>query len=150
MAESKKELRKKWLEMANQQAQNKIQRELELQQAKMLRDIEKQQLEIRKMLIVEDYIEKEKYLLALKYIHRHYPEFTFKKPKIYNWLKKAAHNNDLNNENLENVTKVNISDFKPSKGNNYENVNVYEVFKGGARKTYRKKKSQRKSHKRKH
>ena len=151
MSDSKKELRTKWIEMANQQAKNKILRNQEEQQLKMIRNIDKQQQEIKKMLTIQSYIDRELYLTALKYIHTHYPEFTLKKPKIYNWLKKAAHNNNLNNNNLQNVKQINISNFKASEGNAYENVNVYELFntnkKGGIRKTYRKKKSSRKTHK---
>lgn len=151
MSDSKKQLRSKWIEMANQLNTNKLSRNQEKQQLKILRNIEKQQQEIKKTLTIQSYIDKELYLTALKYINTHYPEFILKKPKIYNWLQKAAHNNNLNNNNLQNVKQINISGFKASEGNSFENVNVYELFntnkRGGIRKTYRKKNSQRKTRK---
>lgn len=134
---TKKNIRKKWIEMANKNI-------LEKQQMEMFKSIEKQQMEIKKMLIVEEYIENEKYLSALKYIHKHYPEFVFKKPKIYKWLKIQANTNNINNKNIENLREINISKFKIKEGNNNENVNVYELFgnnKGGGhrRKTLKRK-----------
>jgi hypothetical protein len=142
---TKKNLRKKWIEMANEKIRNNI----EKQQLEMFKSIEKQQLEIKKLLTVEEYIDNEKYLTALKYINRHYPEFILKKPKIYKWLKKAINTNanELTTENVENIKEVNLRKFTIPEGNDYEYVNVNELFgnnnnkEGGRRRKTLKRKS---------
>jgi RecJ-like exonuclease len=134
----RKQQREKWIQLINQAEQQKsIER-----QAKML-------LQLEQTKHVQDLMNAEKYFTALKYIKQEFPEFKKLHSKTYKWLKKAEKEN-LNNNNIENLAVVNISNFTAPTGNKLENVNVYTTFsskRGGLKKTYRKSHYKRKTHK---
>lgn len=134
---TRKQQRERWIQMANQAEKQKSNKRL----ARML-------FQFEAIKIIKNLMESGHYFTALKYINHKIPEFKNQYPDTYKWLKNAE-NKNLNENNMENLTKININKFQTSKGNALENVNVYEAFatkRGG--KTYCKKKSYHKTYKR--
>lgn len=103
--------------------------------------------ELEQTKYITQLINQDKLFTALKHINTKFPKFKNLHPKTYKWLKKTERDN-LNENNIENLTEININKFQVTKGNALENVNVYEAFatkKGG--KTRHKKRHHRRTHK---
>jgi hypothetical protein len=133
---TKKQLRQKWLQNADQQIQQK-QINNQFKKIYQLQQVQK----------VKNYMNKEKYFLALKYIETQFPEFKSLHSKTYNWLKRVE-NTNLNQNNVENLTKINISEFRAPIGNIFESVDIYNTFstkRGGTRKKIINKRKTRKN-----
>lgn len=117
------------------------------QQQKNAEKLAQQLYELEQTKYITTLINQDKLFTALKHINTQFPKFKNLHPKTYKWLKKTEKNN-LNENNVENLTEININKFQTPKGDALENVNVYEAFatkKGG--KTHRKKRHHRRTYK---
>jgi hypothetical protein len=119
-----------------------------VQQQRNAEKIAQQLYELEQTRYITHLINQDKLFTALKHINTQFPKFKNLHPKTYKWLKKTERNN-LNENNIENLTEININKFQTPKGNALEDVNVYEAFatKKGGNKTHRKKRNHRRTHK---